>query len=173
MFQKPCYISKKVSALYGEGEGCLYFRGFQRVPSDRGVFGCFRAGAWIHIAFVQGFVLTHLWRICITVFVRVRRFCYTERWCFVFKSFVCTSLPCIETGFSIQAFQVCVFVVFRIRFYCIVEFFPIPFPIPYPSPDTEPQATSTRNHNLWQHSTPDPATQSCAGYFCAHNTEHY
>ena len=78
MFQKPCYISKKVSALYGEGEGCLYFRGFQRVPSDRGVFGCFRAGAWIHIAFVQGFVLTHLWRICITVFVLVRRFCYTE-----------------------------------------------------------------------------------------------
>ena len=46
--------------------------------SDRGVFGCFRAGAWIHIAFVQVFVLTHLWRICITVFVLVRRFCYTE-----------------------------------------------------------------------------------------------
>ena len=71
---------------------------------------------------------------------------YRTWWCFVFTSFVCTILPCIKTGFSIiQAFQVCVFVVFRIRFYCIVEFFPIPFPIPYPSPDTEQQAdTSTR-----------------------------
>ena len=99
---------------------------------------------------------------------------YRTWWCFVFISFVCTSLPCIKTGFSIQAFQVCVFVVFRIRFYCIVEFFPIPFPIPYPSPDTEPQAdTSTRNHNLWQHSTPDPATQSRAGYFCAHLTRQH
>ena len=81
------------------------------------------------------------------VFACSQSLLYRTWWCFVFISFVCTSLPCIKTGFSIQAFQVCVFVVFRIRFYCI-GIFPIPFPIPYASPDTEPQPEcDTRQHN--------------------------
>ena len=95
------------------------------------------------------------------VCARSQSLLYRTWWCFVFISFVCTSLPCIKTGFSIQAFQVCVFVVFRIRFYCIVEFF-------NPFPNTLPFTGHGTTTWMWH-----PATQSCAEYFCAHNTEHY
>ena len=141
----------------------MHFRGFQRVTffSSRGLRVLPSRCMDTHCVCAGICSNTPLENLHYCVCARSQILLYRTWWCFVFISFVCTSLPCIKTGFSIQAFQVCVFVVFRIRFYCIVEIFPIPFPIPYPSPDTEPQPEC------------DPATQSCAGYFCAHKTEHY
>ena len=131
--------------------------------SDRGVFGCFRAGAWIHIAFVQGFVLTHLWRICITVFVLVRRFCYTEH----------GGVSCSQVLFA-KFFLVLkqVFLSFKpSRSVCLLYsgyVFIVLWNFSNPFPNTLPFTGHGTTTWMWH-----PATQSCAGYFCAHNTEHY